>query len=91
MHSEGKLEGKLTYLFTQNKKYKKLVAQYKRLLKETNNAAPKTQVAAIEQQIHAMIIAVHTEAKDLALPFVKREHPEIDIKYKNWKNLQIRR
>jgi len=27
----------------------------------------------------------------LALPFVKREHPEIDIKYQNWKNLQIRR
>ena len=91
MHSEGKLEGKLTYLFTKNKKYKKLVAQYKRFLKNTDNAAPDTQVAAIEQQIHAMIIAVHTEAKDLAVPFVKREHPEIDIKYKNWKNLQIRR
>ena len=52
---------------------------------------PNTQLATIEKQIHAMIEAVHKEAKDLALPFVLREHPELNIKYQNWKKLQIRR
>ena len=91
MHKEGKLEGKLNFLFTQNKKYKKLLTQYKKLKKETPINIPNTQLAQVERQLHAMIIAVHTEAKSLALPFVKTEHPELDIKYKNWKKLQIRR
>ena len=90
MHSEGKLEGKLKFLFTQNKKYKKLITQYKKLKKESPINKPNTQLATVELQIHAMIEAVHKEAKDLALPFVKRDHPELEIKYKNWKNLQIR-
>ena len=33
MHSEGKLEGRLKFLFTQNKKYKKLTAQYNKVKK----------------------------------------------------------
>ena len=52
---------------------------------------PNTQLNTLELQIHAMIEAVHKEAKDLALPFVKRDHPELELKYQNWKNLQIRR
>ena len=91
MFSEGKLEGRLNFLFKQNRKYKKLVNQYNRLKKESSNNNPNTFLATVEQQIHAMIEAVHKEAKDKALPFVKREHPELDIKYKNWKKLQIRR
>ena len=91
MHSEGKLEGKLKFLFTQNKKYKKLVSQYNKLKKESPINMPNTQLNTLELQIHAMIEAVHKEAKDLALPFVKRDHPELELKYQNWKNLQIRR
>ena len=91
MHSEGKLEDRLTFLFTQNKKYKKLLAQYNRELANTPNNMPNTQLAQIELQLHAMIEAVHKEAKDLALPFVIRDHPELEIKYQNWQKLQIRR
>lgn len=91
MHKYGKLEGKLTFLFTQNKKYRKLVNQYNKLKAETPINMPNTQLATIELQIHAMIEAVHKEAKDLALPYVIADHPELNIKYKNWKNLQIRR
>jgi len=91
MHSEGKLEDRLTFLFTQNKKYKKLLAQYNRELANTSSNMPNTQLAVIELQLHAMIEAVHKEAKDLALPFVIRDHPELEIKYQNWQKLQIRR
>jgi len=91
MFSEGKLEGKLRFLFTQNKKYKKLVNQYNKLKATTPINMPNTQLDTVEKQIHAMIEAVHKEAKDLSLPFVIRDHPELDIKYQNWKNLQIRR
>ena len=93
MFSEGKLEGRLKFLFTQNKKYKKLYAQYKRLKAENplniNANSPHTELAVIEKNLHAMITAVHKEAKDAALPFVVMDHPDLKEKHAKWAALQV--
>ena len=91
MFSEGKIEGRLKFLFTQNKKYKKLYAQYKRMKENSPINMPNTELAQVEKQLHAMITAVHKEAKDAALPFVIMDHPELKEKHAKWQALQVRR
>ena len=81
MHSEGKLEQRLTDLFKSNKRFKNLVKQWEQL----KNDGLLAEADVVQNQIHVMIDKVHQNAREIAYPFVINDHPELLRKWELYK------